>query len=137
MALGAEDIVVRSEVRCIVDNTWEINRLTRAKAGIIDCARKEALASLLRSILPEAAIKTSRERDARELADGWFVGPSTEVAVGKLLSEHDLKADHTPPRLSGCSLASLNSWSECLPKPAQNPLPYLPRKDGKEQAKAS
>jgi hypothetical protein len=163
-AIAPEDVVVRSEVKCIVDNTWEINRLTRAKAAIIDCAKKEALASLLRSILPEAAIKTSREQDARQLADGWFTGPSTEVVVGELLSEHGLKADHIGAEAVRLRSRELDQLERMLAlkearrsnayrnieiyrearrlrdqrtaKPTQNLLPYLPRKDGKEQAKA-
>jgi hypothetical protein len=163
-AIDPEDVVVRSEVKCIVDNTWEIDRLTRVKAGIIDGATKEALAALLRSILPEAAIKTSREQDARKLADGWFAPPSTEVTIGTLLCEHDLRADHITAeavRLRSRELEQLermlalkearrsNAYrnieiyregrrlrDQRTARPAQNLLTYLPRKDGKEQAKA-
>src|SRR6266566_3405887 len=52
-AVRPTDPIEWIHVKDCVDLTWEIQRIRRAKAGIIDVARKEALRSILESILEQ------------------------------------------------------------------------------------
>ena len=58
-AIGPEDIIEWIMVKAIADLSWEIARYERAKAGIIDSARKPALVNILCSILEEGQIKST------------------------------------------------------------------------------
>src|SRR6266567_1916377 len=67
-------------VKDCVDLTWEIQRIRRAKAGIIDVARKEALRSILESILEQENLELGKGRisEADAKADGWYTCPDVK-----------------------------------------------------------
>jgi hypothetical protein len=74
-----------------VDLTWEIRRIRLAKAGIVDVTRKEALKSILESILNNDE-QTGRDRmsEADIKADAWYNDPSVREALLAHLAKHDL-----------------------------------------------
>jgi hypothetical protein len=92
-AIRPEDGVEWALLKTIVDNSWEMLRYERSKAGIIDGALKEALTNVLCSILEESTIKVSREQDARELAEDWFNDPATREEILKHLNDYQLDED--------------------------------------------
>src|SRR5207248_5244198 len=60
-----------------VDLTWEIRRIRLAKAGMIDATRKEAVKSMLESILEHnELIGWDRISQADVKADGWYNDPA-------------------------------------------------------------
>ncbi len=74
-----------------VDLTWEIRRIRLAKAGILDVTRKEALRSILESILEEdERIGRDRISAADSKADGWYSDPSIRKALEAHLAKHGL-----------------------------------------------
>jgi len=91
-AIRPEDVFEWMMVKTIVDLIWEIERYRRTKTIIIDNAHKEGLANLVRPLIRESSIQHSRERDALELAEGYFVDPKFELKVGEILSLHNLDA---------------------------------------------
>jgi len=74
-----------------VDLSWEIRRIRHAKAGIIDATRKEALKSILESILENDEL-TGRDRisEADIKADGWYNDPAIREALRAHLAKHGL-----------------------------------------------
>ncbi len=77
-----------------VDLSWEIRRIRLAKAGIVDVTRKEALRSILESILEEDE-RTGRDRiPAADIkADGWYNDPSAREALLAHLAKHGLEEE--------------------------------------------
>jgi hypothetical protein len=77
-----EDIFVRDSV----DLIWEIRRLRRLKAALLQAAAHEGLEQVLTSLLPWA--------DARELVKGWMRGNSTAIRrVDNMLAGAGLTRD--------------------------------------------
>jgi hypothetical protein len=74
-----------------VDLTWEIRRIRLAKAGIVDVTRKEALKSILESILDNYE-RTGRDRssEAEIKAYGWYNDPSVRETLLEHLAKHGL-----------------------------------------------
>ena len=72
---------------------WEIQRLRRCKAGIVNNAFRAALQSLLKQLLatPNILERLESEAEAVALADGWFANRKTEKQkVMAILHEFDL-----------------------------------------------
>jgi hypothetical protein len=71
---------------------WEIQRLRRCKAGIVNNAFRAALQSLLKQLLvtPNILDRLESEAEAVALADGWFANRKTEKQVMAILHEFDL-----------------------------------------------
>jgi hypothetical protein len=76
-------------MRDIVDLTWEICRLRRYKASIIDCAKKEALAGILAN-LTDTGFSFDVVSQAKRMADSYFSGESDKAIVLGILSAHGL-----------------------------------------------
>jgi hypothetical protein len=76
--------------RSYVDLVWEIGRLRRAKAAIINATRLDALRMVFESMLPEA---DDRLEMAARMADQWFVNPDERPGLLKLLRIHELDDD--------------------------------------------
>jgi hypothetical protein len=74
-----------------VDLTWEIRRIRLAKAGITDVTRKEALKSILESILNNSDLKGRDPIAAAQImADDWYNDPSAKEALLAHLAKHGL-----------------------------------------------
>lgn len=71
---------------------WEIQRLRRCKAGIVNNAYRGALQSLLKRLLlsPDLLDRITSEKEAAELAEGWFVSKKGKKQVLALLNQYDL-----------------------------------------------
>jgi hypothetical protein len=88
---------------------WEIQRLRRCKAGIVNNAFRAALQSLLKQLLvtPNILDRLESEAKAVALADGWFANRKTEKQkVMAILHEFDL--DETAIEAEAVRL----SWSD-------------------------
>jgi len=83
-------------VKDIADLTWEIFRLRRTQAALIDVNSKEALIAILESTIEASKIKmdSTREQQAEDMADAYFKcrgrGRST---VMKHLDQYHLDAE--------------------------------------------
>jgi hypothetical protein len=73
-----------------VDLVWEIRRLRRAKAAIINTTRFEAFRTVFELILPET---DDRIEVATRLAHEWFEKPDERDGILDLLGKRDLDDD--------------------------------------------
>jgi len=87
---------------------WEIQRLRRCKAGIVNNNFRAALQSLLKQLLatPDILESLGSEAKAVALADGWFANRKIEKQVMAILHEFDL--DETAIEAEAIRL----SWSD-------------------------
>lgn len=71
---------------------WEIQRLRRCKAGIVNNAYRAALQSLLQRLLlnPELLDQITSEGEAAELAERWFKNQKGKEKVLTLLNHYNL-----------------------------------------------
>jgi predicted TIM-barrel fold metal-dependent hydrolase len=67
---------------------WEVLRLRRSRAGIINVAFREALESVLEQCLREPDRYVGQEAD--KLAHEWFTDPSAKKEVAELLRSFEL-----------------------------------------------
>jgi len=82
--------VERIYVADIAAHVWEILRLRRCKAGIVNTAFKEALGDLLNN-LEGTTTWTTPERQQREaLIRDWFSEPRAKKEVSQLLGKYQL-----------------------------------------------
>jgi hypothetical protein len=65
--------------------TWEISRLRRFQAAIINSAFHDALVDIVGGLLPAGDSPGDSYRQARDLADRWFSERSAKVDVRDLL----------------------------------------------------
>jgi hypothetical protein len=77
------------DIACIV---WEIQRLRRYKAVIIDNCRFTALQRILEQLLDRRyyANLYDKDRDAEELARSWFASTAAQARVAKLLRKFQM-----------------------------------------------
>jgi hypothetical protein len=78
----------RLYVDWVANSTWEILRLHRIKAELINGALLEALTNLLEQVLPADEFESSYRRDeaAEHLARQWFVDDKARAEVAVLLA---------------------------------------------------
>ena len=76
----------------VIALTWEILRVRRLKAGLINGALCTALEKLLNQILPRENFETHLDRDraATELARQWFTSDAVKATVAELLATYQL-----------------------------------------------
>ena len=79
----------RHYVDWVANLTWEIQRLHRIKAELINGALFEALTNLLEQALPADEFEFSYQRDpaAKELARRWFTDDKAKAHVAALLAQ--------------------------------------------------
>jgi hypothetical protein len=70
--------------------TWEILRLRRCKAGIINSALRPALEELLKRLFEVPIGSKTSTDDARELSYGWFSDPVVKQEVLEILTRFQL-----------------------------------------------
>jgi hypothetical protein len=73
-----------------VDSVWEARRLQGAKAAIINATYREALRTILESILPDT---DDRFELAARLAEHWFEKPDERAATVDRLAKYNLDAE--------------------------------------------
>jgi len=84
-------IIEQMYVADIIYLAWEIRRLRRAKAGIINSAYRAAMANLLQQLLREpGTYEDSAEEEADSLALGWFTDREAKKQVSGLLRQFQL-----------------------------------------------
>jgi hypothetical protein len=74
----------------IVMLAWEVLRLLRIKAGLINCALLEALKNLLEQVLPEELSYSQREKAIEDLGARWGVDDAAKAEVAALLARFGL-----------------------------------------------
>ena len=79
-------------IKDCVDLTWDIQRIRRAIAGIIDVTRKEALRSILESILEKGNLELDKGRisQADLKADEWYTCPEVKEELIALMARYGL-----------------------------------------------
>jgi hypothetical protein len=77
----------RLYVDWVASLTWEVLRLHRIKAELINGALFDALTNLLEQVLPADEFESSYQRDkaAEHLARQWFVDDKAKTEVAELL----------------------------------------------------
>jgi hypothetical protein len=96
---GPRDTTEWMFVRDMTDISWEMLRLRRVIANVLNIATKEGIAGIFMDVLPgcrrsltredcEAYIKQSTKAEAR--ADDWFEGPEKREGVKSELAKYDL-----------------------------------------------
>ena len=75
----------------IMNLSWEIRRLGKTKAGLINLNWKDAIRMIVESLLD--ADHEDRSRFSQELADGWFTGEEAKETIKALLAKHQLTED--------------------------------------------
>jgi hypothetical protein len=89
MPKGVVEQIYLEDIAAII---WEIQRLRRCKAGIVNSAYRAALESLLQRLLlsPDLLERITSESEAAELAAGWFVSKKCKKKVLALLDRYNL-----------------------------------------------
>src|ERR1700730_14309752 len=103
--------------KTIVDCDWQAIRFERIKSRTIDLRFKDALVNILRSILEEETIERSREQDALDLAQDWFIDPKTKKAIQQHLFDYGLSEESVlaeATRLSMPELVGLEHLTESV-----------------------
>ena len=86
-----QGIVEQIYVADIAYLTWEILRLRRCKAAIINSGFRAALEEILKQVLREPGGYAHQVAgEAEDLAHGWFSDPAVKKQVSELLSEFRL-----------------------------------------------
>src|SRR5260370_34077165 len=82
-------------VKDYVDLAWEIRRLRCAKPGMIDVVRKQALRSILESILEREDFEhaAGRTLEAEGKADEWYTDVAVKQELLELISPHSVDED--------------------------------------------
>ena len=112
-----EDCIEWIYVKDCVDLNWEIRRIRQAKAGIIDVTRKEALRSILESILEEDDLEFSKGRISEAVSKPTNGTPALTSRRASLHCWRDTAwmRKRSPPRHLRCARASSRNWSTCSP----------------------
>jgi len=75
----------------IMNLSWEIRRLGKAKAGLINLNWKDAIRMIVEALLDSD--QEERSRVSQELADGWFTSAEAKQEIQALLEKHRLAED--------------------------------------------
>jgi len=90
-AIKPQGIIEQMYVHDISSIVWEILRLLRCKAVIINSAFRSALEHLLVQLLKQPGQFESDVRDeAQELVDAWFTDKGAKKQVSEILSQFNL-----------------------------------------------
>jgi hypothetical protein len=90
----------------LVDLSWEIRRLGKSKAAVINMNWKEALRMTAESLLE--VDDEERSRVAHELADHWFASAEARATVLELLQKHQLAEDAIVAQATALGLPELD-----------------------------
>jgi hypothetical protein len=86
-AIRPANIVDWLQLKDIADYSWEVFRLQRFKGATVDLARRRAVESVLRTLLPHVATSSKVADEVTRLSHGWFTDPKTKgeaMAILKL-----------------------------------------------------
>jgi hypothetical protein len=90
-AVGPKNAIERIWLQDVIDYSWEAIRLRRAKAALIQIARKAAVELLLTECLGG---DYRAKKNAASLTQGWSIKDAEDVeTVHKLLEEHGYNTD--------------------------------------------
>jgi hypothetical protein len=90
----------------LVDLSWEIRRLGKSKAAVINMNWKEAIRMIAESLLE--VDDEERSRVAHELADQWFASAEARATVLELLQKHQLAEDAIVAQATALGLPELD-----------------------------
>src|SRR5262245_63039215 len=85
-----QGIIEQMYVHDISSIVWEILRLRRCKAVIINAAFRRALQSLLKQLLRQPGQYEYEVEEAEALAQTWFTDQETKKQISEILSRFDL-----------------------------------------------
>jgi hypothetical protein len=113
MPKGVVEQIYLEDIAAII---WEIQRLRRCKAGIVNSAYRAALESLLQRLLlsPDLLDRITSESEAAELAQGWFVNKKCKRKVRALLNRYNLDETAIEAEAIRQSWSDLESFERLL-----------------------
>jgi hypothetical protein len=95
IAINPQNVIEWMWLKDAADYGWEAFRLQRMKATTIDIAKKQAVQTVLRRLLPN--LQKQRGADVAdkvfELTKGWFTDAAAKAEVETVLKIHGLKND--------------------------------------------
>jgi hypothetical protein len=101
-------IIEKMYVADITHLYWEIERLRRAKAAILNTAFRGALTTILAQVLTHPGSDDDVEEKAEQLADQWFSEPAAQARVSASLAKYQLDATAIEGQVAqDCSAALL------------------------------
>ena len=77
----------------IADHSWEILRLQRFRGVLVDLARRRAVESVLRTLLPHVTNSSKVADEVTRLSHGWFTDPKTKEEAIAVLKVFGLTPD--------------------------------------------
>ena len=94
-AVKPADAIEAIWTKDVVDKIWEVNRLQRFKARLLEAGREQALETILRDALPmDPGDIGAGYLDTPRVAAGWATGKTQDVKqVGKFLQRRGLDAE--------------------------------------------
>ena len=113
--LKPRGIIEQMYVADIAYLAWEILRLRRCKAGIIDAAFLQALERLLKQFLRQpGGVNLHVREEAERLARAWFSGPAGKRDVEQLLKDFQLDETAIEAEAVRCSIDQLEQLDRLL-----------------------
>ena len=101
-------------VKQAVDYCWEIIRLSKFKAAIVNMTWREALQLVLETIV--GGDEDERRRAVQEHVDGWYTTPEAQQATIKLLEKHLINTDDITAQAMALRLPELERIDRSLEK---------------------
>ena len=113
----------------IVMLAWEVLRLLRAKAGLINCALLQALKNLLEQVLSSQGLSYSeREKVIKDLGARWFVDDAAKAEVAALLAKLGLdetSIEAEAYRLRAAEIESVDRLLTCKQQSLEGALRFI------------
>jgi hypothetical protein len=75
----------------VMNLSWEIRRLAKDKANLINLNWKDAIRMIVEALLDSD--QEERSRVSQDLADGWFTSAEAKQGIQALLAKHQLTED--------------------------------------------
>ena len=113
-AIKPVNIVEWLHLKDTADYSWEIFRIQRFKGAIVDLARRRAVESVLRTLLPHVTNSSKVADEVTRLAHGWFMDPKTKQEAMTLLKVFGLTPDVVDAEAFLLSIPKLQAIDEIL-----------------------
>ncbi len=108
LAVQPRDAVEYMLVKDVNDLNWDIQRMRRAKAAMIDVSQKEGLRSILESVLETESLQgRDRMLEADLKSDDWYTKPQIRQELTALLQRYQLSEAAIPAQAMALRLREL------------------------------
>jgi len=115
LSIRPRDAVDWLLTKTFVDLTWEMNRLMKAKAAMIDLTEKESLRCILESVFEAESLQgKDRLLEAELRADDWYTKPAIRKEIIELLSRYRLNEQAITAQAVALRLTELNKLDSMI-----------------------